>query len=204
VAFQRDLPATRAALIELRDELRFARDGHEFLDQKRMLLAGELLSWVAHFAELKSAFIRASDRALVALTAACARHGLEELSLIPVREAPADDVVLNQRNFLGIPLVEATLTNCAQPPVLTPENPSPEARLCAERFVDLMRAGTALAAIAASIERLLREYRRTERRTRALENVLLPELGTQLDRMSEQLEEQDLEEAVRVRLGRLQ
>jgi V/A-type H+/Na+-transporting ATPase subunit D len=50
--------------------------------------------------------------------------------------------------------------------------------------------------------RLLAEYRRTERRARALENLVLPELELTLKLVEEQLEEQDQEEAAQVRLRR--
>ena len=47
--------------------------------------------------------------------------------------------------------------------------------------------------------RLIEEYRRTERRARALENVLLPEIDHSLKFIEEQLDAVDQEEAVRVR-----
>jgi len=55
------------------------------------------------------------------------------------------------------------------------------------------------AARAANLRRLIDEYRRTERRARALENVLLPEIDHSLKFIEEQLDAVDQEEAVRVR-----
>jgi V/A-type H+-transporting ATPase subunit D len=51
----------------------------------------------------------------------------------------------------------------------------------------------------ASLHRLIREYVRTERRARALENVVLPEIDESLRFIEEQLDAVDQEEAVRVR-----
>jgi V/A-type H+-transporting ATPase subunit D len=56
-----------------------------------------------------------------------------------------------------------------------------------------------LAACIASLRRLIREYVRTERRARALENVVLPEIDESLHFIEEQLDALDQEEAVRVR-----
>ena len=53
--------------------------------------------------------------------------------------------------------------------------------------------------LAGNLERLGREYRRVERRAKALENVLLPEVEASLKRVDEQLDVMDQEEAVRVR-----
>ena len=55
------------------------------------------------------------------------------------------------------------------------------------------------AASAGNLERLAAEYRRTERRARALENVLLPEIERALRTTEEHLEQADREEAVRIR-----
>ncbi len=59
---------------------------------------------------------------------------------------------------------------------------------------------TVLAGISGNLYRLLAEYRVTERRSRALENVILPEISQMLREMTTHLEEIDLEDAIRVRL----
>ena len=56
-----------------------------------------------------------------------------------------------------------------------------------------------MAAAQTNLERLISEYTRTERRARALENVMLPEIDDSLRFVNEQLEAVDLEEALRVR-----
>ena len=56
------------------------------------------------------------------------------------------------------------------------------------------------AGVSGNLYRLLREYRLTERRSRALENVILPEIKQSLREMSLHLEELDLEDAIRVHL----
>ena len=63
----------------------------------------------------------------------------------------------------------------------------------------ILRRHAELAACAASLRRLIREYVRTERRARALENVVLPEIDGSLRFIEEQLDAVDQEEAVRVR-----
>ncbi|MBF0418470.1 MAG: hypothetical protein HQL86_09515, partial [Magnetococcales bacterium] len=57
--------------------------------------------------------------------------------------------------------------------------------------------------LSGNLQRLLTEYRRTERRARALEDVILPELDEAIHEMEIRLEELDQEEAIRVRLGGL-
>ena len=52
-----------------------------------------------------------------------------------------------------------------------------------------------------NLHRLAEEYRRTEKRARALENVLLPEVSDRLKRINEHLETFEQEEAIRARLA---
>ena len=63
----------------------------------------------------------------------------------------------------------------------------------------LLAGHASAAACEGNLRRLAREYRRTERRARALENVLLPEIDLSLRYIEEQLDALDQEEAVRVR-----
>ena len=53
----------------------------------------------------------------------------------------------------------------------------------------------------AQLLKLEAEYRRTQRRVRALEKILLPELEAEQKVLENALEELEIEEAVRVRLA---
>jgi V/A-type H+-transporting ATPase subunit D len=80
-----------------------------------------------------------------------------------------------------------------------PIRPSREVQRLAAAFRRLLEAAAPLAAITANLERLMREYRRTERRVRALENVVLPEISQDLAAMEEHLDLNEQEEVIRVR-----
>ena len=78
-------------------------------------------------------------------------------------------------------------------------DPSPEAKACRAAFERLLGAAADLGARAGNLRRLAREYRRTERRAKALENVLLPEVEEAIKRVDEQLDTMDREEITRTR-----
>jgi V/A-type H+-transporting ATPase subunit D len=198
----RDVVATRSVLLELKDERRFTREGHDFLDQKRMLVAGELLRWLRRYEAGRAELSAAHEAARRALAEAVAMHGVEELALMPAGKFDLGGVELSVGNFLGVPLVHASGAPRAEPPVPDAVHPSPEARRAAARFAKLLELATSLAVFEENLLRLLDEYRRTERRARALENVILPELDLTVKEVDDQLEEQDLEEATRLRLER--
>jgi V/A-type H+/Na+-transporting ATPase subunit D len=196
----REIVPTHSMLLELAQEHRFVREGHDFLDQKRILLAGEILRRLSRYEALARSLDTALGAARSALARALARHGLSELGAHPAPTPDANAVAVTPEAFLGNALVEMRLAAEPAPPEKVPVNPSPEARSVTERFRHMVKIATELAGVKQSLQRLLEDYRRTERRTRALEDVILPELQTSLSAIEEHLEAQELEEAVRVRL----
>ncbi len=201
-----DRGTSQAALLELRRERQVIEDGHRFLDEKRVLLAHEILRRLEDYERLAEGFARQERSGLAALRAALAELGLEELQLYPVLPPPDVRPQIQSRAFLGVDLVEATWSGSdtgADRPDRDPGPPavaSATAVECGRRLRTLATAALPLAAAAGNLRRLAREYRVTERRVRALENVLLPEVRAAERRMADALEEVDQEDVVRVRL----
>ena len=194
-----EVVATRVALLELRDERRLVQEGYELLDEKRVLLATEILRDLRAHEGAQTALDRLWLEAREALAAAVEIHGFEDLTVEP--PCLLETVLLRQaeRGFLGLRLAEASLDAAPCVPDTPPVRNTPELRRCAGAFRQLTRELVAQAARAANLRRLIEEYRRTERRARALENVLLPEIDHSLKFIEEQLDAVDQEEAVRVR-----
>lgn len=192
--------ATRSAALALRDERRLMRQGYEFLDEKRMLLASEMLRGLSQHEDLSAQLVQTMGAAQAALRRAIQRHGIEGLQAYPPPATPADAPRTARSLFLGVPLLTAGFEapTRAEPPAV---DASPEAQACRQRFVALLALLAPLAALSNNLERLALEYRRTERRARALENVLLPEIDHALAAIEDQLELADQEEALRIRMA---
>lgn len=192
--------ATRSEYLALQEERQLMQEGHQFLDEKRISLAQELLRQLAEYERLLSEYARAHADAVTHLAAAAARHGLEGLGVYPPRLGNPGDPAFSRRGFLGQELlVFETLDAKALSRPALPAIPSPEAEYCAAAFSALVELAAAMALSSANLRRLTAEYRRTERRARALENVLLPDIDRSIRFMDEQLEAVDQEEALRVR-----
>ncbi|MGA7800292.1 MAG: V-type ATP synthase subunit D [Gammaproteobacteria bacterium] len=191
---------THSALLELREEQQVMQEGYRFLDEKRLLLAAEIIRQIQDYERQREHFNELHRQASAALRQSVRRHGLEGTTVYPA--APLDDseMRLQGRSFLGVALVRPEVTLKAERPAAPAENPSPEARHCGARFLVLLEHSATLAAITGNLHRLLEEYRRTERRARALEDVLLPEIREALHELEAHLEDIEQEEAVRVRL----
>jgi V/A-type H+-transporting ATPase subunit D len=194
----REVTPTRSSAIELADERRLMRQGYEFLDEKRMLLAAEMLRQLRIYQERSDALAADTKAAAAALAAAVERHGLDQLQVYPTPEPP--QLPDNARSlFLGIVMMSAGEPPASQAHAPAAIDPSPEAEACRAAFEKLLWAAAELAARAGNLNRLTREYRRTERRAEALEKVLLPEVEVALKQIDEQLDMIEREETIRTR-----
>jgi V/A-type H+-transporting ATPase subunit D len=192
---------TQAAVLELKNEQTVVREAYVFLDEKRLLLASELLRQLHLYQESRKAFNALQKEAMKALQNAVRHHGLDGLQVYPPGSLEGAVFKQTLRNFMGVKLVETELVMENIPDTITaPANPSGKADHCARLFSEIVVKSAALAGITGNLYRLLTEYRITERRSRALENIILPEIEQSLREMSSHLEELDLEDAIRVRL----
>jgi V/A-type H+-transporting ATPase subunit D len=191
--------ATRVAFLELKDERRLIQEGYELLDEKRVLLATEIMRQLRSYASLQQELERLGADALAAFEAAVGVHGFDELTVEPKLDLGPSLLRVHAQSFLGLRLAEAVLEVAAPPTDPARRPATPEARACATAFRRLIERQAELAACVANLRRLVREYVRTERRARALENVVLPEIDGSLRFIEEQLDAVDQEEAVRVR-----
>ena len=194
--------ASRSALLEIRDELRLVRDGYEFLDEKRILLAAEMLRQRDDYRARQKQFMEQFQKAADALVEAAADQGLQGLEVAPPTDLPEARIERETTPYVGQLLLDARFV--PGEPSRGPEaiRPTPPVAACREAFGDVIESATRLGASGASLARLAHEYRRTERRVRALENIVLPEIRSDIDFMEEHLELVEQEEVIRVRMLR--
>jgi V/A-type H+/Na+-transporting ATPase subunit D len=195
-----EVSPTRSAVLEMKDERRAMHEGYVFLDEKCLLLAGEILRQLDRHTRLQHEFVALHDGALARLQAAVARHGLQELQIYPPTELPRTPLEVAARSLMGVRLQQASWTDrdaSAAEPVM----PSPEAEACRQAFAAVLAAGVQLAAVAGNLERLSLEYRRSVRRARALQDVMLPELDHGIGDIEGRLEELEQEDAIWMRRG---
>lgn len=174
-------------------------EAYEFLDEKRLLLAAELLQELRRYEGLLAELEEGTRQANKLLAAAVRRHGLQGLAVYPVAALDGARVETSRRNLMGVVLQETGLRIPGTGGREAASNPSPEAERCAETFRVVVERSAVLAGISGNLYRLYAEYQLTERRARALENIILPEIEQALRGMNARLEEQDLEDRIRAR-----
>jgi len=194
--------ASRAELLELRREHEVVEEGHRLLDERRVLLARELLSRLKAFDERQAAFSESEREAHAALIEATERMGLEQLQVYSPLDLSALETIRESVKFIGVSIERVEIE-----PLPAPERERPPvfgfeaADTAAREFAGLLAEALGLASDIARLLKLEAEYRRTQRRVRALEKILLPELEAEQRVLENALEELEIEEAVRVRLA---
>jgi len=190
---------TRHSFLVLRDEHGFISEGFEFLDEKRMLLAQRILTEYADYQECRETLATAWARAIDALADALGESGLLSLAVATIPRTRIAALNMTRHAHFGVPLLRLE-TPDGEDRAQLDDNASLHRR-CAEAFVKVTEAATAISVSAGNLHRLIAEYRRTDRRARALENVVLPEISSRLREIEAALEDNDLEESLRTRLA---
>ncbi len=200
-----DASPTRSAVIELKDERRAMHEGHVFLDEKCLLLAGEILRELQRFDQLQRDFGQQHAAALAALQAAVARHGLQGLQVQPPADLGDWRLRISARSLMGValqqaePAVAGGAGQSAAALAQLAVQPSPEAAACRLAFAAVLDQAVVLAAVSGNLERLSLDYQRAVRRARALQDVMLPELDRSIGDIEGRLEELEQEDAVWMR-----
>ena len=190
--------ASRSAYLELLEEQQLVNSGYVFLDEKRMLLAAELLRQRAAYRGARERFLQSCQQAADELLVAAAESGLDGLQVSRAAEFPDVQPTVDQSAIMGQALIDARFdcgTECVAEQL--PEAPASLLETI-DAFREIIQVGVPFAALTTNLERLMHEYRRTERRVRALENVILPELHQEMANMQEELDLNEQEEIIRV------
>lgn len=191
---------TRSAMLQLREEQGVIHEAYDFLDEKRLLLAAELLRQLNQYEKLLDEYEKLRQRAEQALVATVRRHGLQGTQVYPASFLDNANMLMSNSLFMGVNLMKTELEIPEPKELVEICQPSPEAEQCRHFFLELTKLAAIIAGFSGNLHRLLAEYRRTERRARALENVVIPEIARKLRDMSARLEELEQEDIVRVHL----
>lgn len=196
---EREITPTQSAFLELKEERAGMQEGYGFLDEKRLILAAEILAELGRYEQEMTGLCAVYRQAGAALRAAVARHGLEGLDLYPRAATPFVELPMTSRSVLGVRVYTAAWQTAEQQILDSAVDASPEAAACRDTFMDLVTRAARLAVHAGNLERLRLEYTSTAWRARALEDVLLPEIDDTLMAIDAALEELEREETMRVR-----
>jgi V/A-type H+/Na+-transporting ATPase subunit D len=184
---------TKTNLIKLKQELKFARLGHELLDQKRNILVIELLNLVDQAVDQENRMDETLAEAHGGLKKAVLDRG--KITLIHTASAVNMKAALSlsRRRVMGVPLPVVDTDFEKHPPYYSPTGTSSWTDTAISGFQQALEMMGRMAELKVSIMRLAREVKKTIRKVNALEKIAIPDLEESVSFIRNRLEENERE-----------
>jgi V/A-type H+-transporting ATPase subunit D len=193
------LPPTRTVLLELRQQLDQAVQGHAILERKRETLLREL--WDL-FGEVKDTERDVRERFAAAYKVqreARVMMGIDAMKFAGLAPAAETEYAVEVRSVMGVSLPLVTMKVS---PLPFPYGPAGISAVFDELRIKWIEVGKILGAwseISGSVWRVAAELERTQRRVNALENLLIPKYRAAIHRIEATLDEQERESFLRTK-----
>ena len=188
-----NVPPTKSSYLGINQQLAFAEEGFELLEQKRQILVLELMGRVELARRVQAEIEELLRAAREALREAAVGAGTAQLVGESAGVRVTHRIRLESHNVVGLAL-----------PVVTSESDEPGAQFglgrgtsksdeVMKRFLEVLKRIGKLAEVENAVVRLAREVRRTQRRVNALEKIFIPDYRETQQYILEALEERERE-----------
>ena len=192
---------TKSNLMAAKKSLDLSTVGYELLDRKRNILVREMMTLIDAASELQTRIDSTYSAAYAALRRANITLGMCQ-SLAEV--SPIDNGLnITYRSVMGVELPTVTLQE--QPLSMTYGLSSSNSMLDEAylNFLEVKRMTAQLAEIENSVYRLAEAIKKTQKRSNALKNILIPRFNDEVRFITDALEEKEREEFSRMKVIKL-
>ena len=182
---------TKTNLINLRNDLKFARQGYELLDQKRNILIIELLALIDQTADHQTRVENALAKAYHALEEAVLDMGKLKVQYLTGAVNISTDLTVGARRVMGIslPVIETEFKE--RSPYYSPMGTSFWIDSSLNFFKEALKLLGKLSELKISVIRLANEVKKTIRKVNALEKIAIPDLQETVQYIQGRLEENE-------------
>ncbi|HRX16624.1 MAG TPA: V-type ATP synthase subunit D [Spirochaetota bacterium] len=182
---------TRTNLIRLKQQLEFASQGYELLDQKRNILIMELLNLIDLAVDFEEKSDFTLQQAHKSLRLAVIENGKLKAAALSSAINIESSITLTSRRIMGVSLPVVRTTFKEHGPYYAPEGTSSWIDNAINDFKQILSIMGELAELKISIMRLAREVRKTIRKVNALEKIAIPDLTQSIRYIQNRLEEDE-------------
>jgi V/A-type H+-transporting ATPase subunit D len=188
------IPATKSNLLRLSDELIFAKEGRDLLDEKREILIIEIMGMLEDAHRKRLAMEKELAEAYKAFSVAKVIMGTENVQRASLGIQAEAEVEIRDRSVMGVvvPVVRVKWTTIEKPRygfVGTTFALDKAAQL----FSKCLKMLVELAEIETTLWRLATELKKVQRRFNALDNILIPQYSETVKYIQYTLEEKERE-----------
>lgn len=182
---------TKTNLIRLRNDLKFAQQGYDLLDQKRNILIIELLALLDQTVDFQNRVEKALAKAYEALGEAVFDMGKLKLQYLTGAVHISTSINVRSRRVMGVslPVIETEFTEHA--PYYSPMGNSFWIDSSLNFFKEVLKLLGKLSELKISVLRLANEVKKTIRKVNALEKIAIPDLKETVHYIESRLEENE-------------
>jgi V/A-type H+-transporting ATPase subunit D len=191
---------TKSSHLLLKQQLDFARNGFDLLEQKRQILVYELMSRLGRARDVERRVAEALGPAFAALRQATLDLGSAALDNAALAVRLRHQLQVADQPVIGIRLPKVALQSEGGPRQFGLGGTSANADLALQRFTAALPLLAQLAELENAVLRLARELRKTQRRCNALSRIFMPEYEATIDYITASLEEREREAFVNLRM----
>lgn len=184
---------TKSNLLSLKQQLIFASEGYDLLEQKRQILILELLSRLARARETEAKVEELLQRAFAALREATLDAGSTQIDRAALAVSSRHELVLSDQHLMGLRIPRITPRDLPSGVQFGPGRTTASMDAAMLRFMELLPRLAELAELQNTVLRLARELRKTQRRCNALSKIFIPSYSETLTYIAATLEERERE-----------
>jgi len=182
---------TKTNLLRLRNDLKFAQQGYELLDQKRNILIIELLALVDQTSDFQSRVENMLTKAYKALEETVFDMGKLKVQYLTGAVHITTDITIRTRRVMGVslPVIETQFKEHS--PYYSPMGTSFWIDSSLYFFKEVLKLLGKLAELKISVLRLANEVKKTMKKVNALEKIAIPDLKETVHYIESRLEENE-------------
>lgn len=189
---------TKNNLMQTKKTLRLARTGYELMDRKRSILMQEIMTLMDEAESIGQEISDIYKEAYDALRLAIVIIGIDEGMHLPV---PIDNSLnITVRSVNGVELPTVTIGENENILHYGIENTCRELDTAFFKFNEAKKLTAKYAQIQSNVCRLAEAVKKTQKRTNALGNIMIPKLENTVKFISETLDEREREEFSRLKV----
>jgi V/A-type H+-transporting ATPase subunit D len=190
-----NISITKSNVLRFKEELEFAQEGYELLEQKREVLVMEVMALIEDFRQCKKEVEASLALAYESLKKANMILGEKRVRKASLSAASSEDIRIRDRSIMGIvvPVISFSQkkTHCNQYGF---QDTSHCLDQTVNRFHGCLEKLAKLAQIEITLWRLANDLKKTQRRANALNNIFIPEYRDTIKYLEDNLEEKEREE----------
>ena len=191
---------TKTNLLRLKNDLKFAQQGFELLDQKRNILIIELLSLVDQAADFQTRVENALAKAYQSLEEAVFDMGKLKVQYLTGAVNIQTDVTVSYRRVMGVTLPVVDTEFLDRSPYFSPMGNSFWIDSSLDYFKEVLKLLGKLSELKISVLRLANEVKKTIRKVNALEKIAIPNFRDTVHYIEGRLEENERDMFVLMKL----